>query len=45
LIEKPAYELLGEILIEARQPAAARAAFEKAFSRTPGRTAALTGLM
>jgi tetratricopeptide (TPR) repeat protein len=44
-IEKPAYELLGEILLELRKPAEARAAFEKALSRTPERTAALVGLM
>jgi uncharacterized protein HemY len=36
---------LGELLLENNQPAEARAAFEKALSRTPERTAALTGLM
>ena len=44
-IDKPAYELLGELLLENNQPAEARAAFERALSRTPERTAALTGLM
>jgi tetratricopeptide (TPR) repeat protein len=44
-IDKPAYELLGEILLEAKQTKDARAAFEKALARTPERTQALTGLM
>jgi tetratricopeptide (TPR) repeat protein len=44
-IDKPAYELLGEVLLEATQVKEARAAFEKALSRTPDRTAALVGLM
>lgn len=44
-IDKPTYELLGELLLAHNQPAAARAAFEKALSRTPERTAALSGLM
>lgn len=44
-IDKPAYELLGEVLLEMNQPKDARAAFEKALSRTPERTQALTGLM
>ena len=44
-IDKPAYELLGEVLLEMKQPKDARAAFEKALSRTPERTQALTGLM
>ena len=44
-IDKPAYELLGEVLLDARQPAEARSAFEKALARTPDRTAALVGLM
>jgi tetratricopeptide (TPR) repeat protein len=44
-IDKPSYELLGEVLLEASQPKDARAAFEKALSRTPERTQALTGLM
>ena len=44
-IDKPAYELLGELLLDSNQPKEARAAFEKALSRTPERTAALVGLM
>ena len=44
-IDKPSYELLGEILLEAKQPRDARAAFETALRRTPDRTSALTGLM
>ena len=44
-IDKPSYELLGEILLELKQPRDARAAFEKALLRTPERTAALSGLM
>ncbi len=44
-IDKPSHELLGEVLLEANQPKDARAAFEKALSRTPERTQALTGLM
>jgi tetratricopeptide (TPR) repeat protein len=44
-IDKPAYELLGEILLDARKPAEARIAFEKALARTPERTTALVGLM
>jgi tetratricopeptide (TPR) repeat protein len=44
-IDKPAYELLGELLLAANRPTDARAAFEKALARTPERTAALAGLM
>jgi tetratricopeptide (TPR) repeat protein len=44
-VDKPAYELLGEILLAGHQPAEARASFEKALRRTPDRTAALVGLM
>jgi tetratricopeptide (TPR) repeat protein len=44
-IDKPTWELLGEALLSANQPADARAAFEKALARTPGRTTALVGLM
>jgi tetratricopeptide (TPR) repeat protein len=44
-IDKPAYELLGEILLESGQPKEARAAFERALARTPERTASLAGLM
>ncbi len=35
---KPAMELYGEMLLEARQPAQAFAAFEKSLERTPNRT-------
>ena len=44
-IDKPAYELLGEVLLAANRPIDARAAFEKALARRPERTAALAGLM
>ena len=44
-IDKPAYELLGELLLASGQPKEARTAFEKALGRTPERTAALVGLM
>jgi tetratricopeptide (TPR) repeat protein len=44
-IEKPSYELLGEVLLVANEGQDARAAFEKALARTPERTAALVGLM
>jgi cytochrome c-type biogenesis protein CcmH/NrfG len=44
-IDKPTWEALGEALLAANQPAEARAAFEKALARTPGRTTALVGLM
>jgi tetratricopeptide (TPR) repeat protein len=44
-IDKPAYELLGELFLELKQPKDARRAFEKALARTPERTQALTGLM
>lgn len=44
-IDKPAYELLGELLLASRHPQEARVAFEKALSRTPERTTALVGLM
>jgi predicted Zn-dependent protease len=44
-IDKPAYELLGEILLDAKQAGEARGAFEKALARTPERTTALVGLM
>ncbi len=44
-IDKPAYELLGEVLLAANRPIDARAAFERALARTPERTAALAGLM
>jgi tetratricopeptide (TPR) repeat protein len=44
-VDKPAFELLGDVLLEMRQPKEARAAFETALARTPERTQALTGLM
>lgn len=44
-IDKPTYELLGESLLAVKQPKEARTAFEKALLHTPGRTAALVGLM
>jgi tetratricopeptide (TPR) repeat protein len=44
-VDKPTYELLGEVLLASNQPKEARAAFEKALGRTPDRTAALVGLM
>ena len=44
-IDKPPYELLGEVLLAAGQHKEARAAFEKALAQTPERTAALMGLM
>ena len=44
-VDKPAYELLGEVLLEAKKPAEARTAFEKALALTPARTDALIGLM
>jgi tetratricopeptide (TPR) repeat protein len=43
-IDKPSYELLGEALLAADRRDEARAAFQKALARTPGRTAALRGL-
>ena len=45
LVDKPSYELLGDLLLAANQPADARAAFERALARAPGRTASLVGLM
>ena len=44
-IEKPSYELLGEVLLAVNEPKEARRAFEKALARTPERTASLVGLM
>jgi hypothetical protein len=43
-IDKPTLELLGELLLEAKRPAEARDAFERALVRTPGRVAATRGL-
>jgi tetratricopeptide (TPR) repeat protein len=43
-VNEPAHELLGEELLAAGQPAAARREFEAALARTPGRTSVLLGL-
>jgi tetratricopeptide (TPR) repeat protein len=40
----PAPELLGEVLLEVGQPAAARDAFDQALARTPNRTRSVLGL-
>ena len=39
----PAYELLGDILLDAKQPKEALAAFRESLLRTPNRTASLRG--
>ena len=44
-IDKPSFELLGELLLANNQPADARAAFDESLARTPERTASLAGLM
>jgi tetratricopeptide (TPR) repeat protein len=41
---KPSSELLGEILLELNRPAEARAAFEAALRRVPGRRLSLSGI-
>jgi hypothetical protein len=41
---KPPFELLGELLLAASQPAGARDAFERGLRRTPNRTRAVLGL-
>ena len=43
-IDKPSYELLGEALLAANRRDEARAAFQKALTRTPGRATSLRGL-
>jgi tetratricopeptide (TPR) repeat protein len=43
-VNKPANELLGEVLLELGQPQAARAAFEAAQRLAPGRGQSLIGL-
>lgn len=43
-VEKPAYELLGDLLLQAGSPAQARDAFQLALQRAPERTAGLEGL-
>jgi tetratricopeptide (TPR) repeat protein len=42
---KPTHELLGEIYLAANNPREAKAAFEKALARTPGRSLSLIGLI
>jgi tetratricopeptide (TPR) repeat protein len=41
---KPAFELYGEVLLEAGRPKEALAAFEQALLRTPNRTASVAGV-
>jgi hypothetical protein len=43
-VDKPANELLGEILLASGDPSGAKVAFETALSRTPRRTTSLLGL-
>jgi len=43
-VDKPAWELLGEVLLRLGRPVDARAAFTTAIQRNPGRTAGLLGL-
>jgi tetratricopeptide (TPR) repeat protein len=43
-VDKPTYELLGELLLAFGKPREACLAFEQALTRTPERTAALSGL-
>ncbi len=44
-VDKPSYELLGDVLLSLDKPKEAREAFEKGLAATPGRTASLLGLM
>ena len=44
-IDKPSYEVLGEALLGLGRAKDARAAFDAALARTPGRTTSLLGLM
>jgi len=44
-VDKPTWELLGELLLTSNDAAGARAAFEKSLARTPDRTTSLKGLM
>ncbi len=44
-VDKPSYELLGEVLLADGRHADALAAFEKALARTPRRTTTMLGLM
>ncbi|HZC76380.1 MAG TPA: tetratricopeptide repeat protein, partial [Ktedonobacterales bacterium] len=43
-VDKPAHELLGEVLLEMGRPAEARVAFETAVARAPNRTRSVDGL-
>jgi len=43
-IDKPTYELLGEFLLRRGRKDEARAAFQRALARTPGRRLLLAGL-
>ncbi|HEV7671027.1 MAG TPA: hypothetical protein VGS22_21125 [Thermoanaerobaculia bacterium] len=43
-VDKPAYELLGEILLASGDASGAKVAFETALARTPRRTTSLLGL-
>ncbi len=43
-VDKPANELLGEILLASGDPSGAKVAFETALARTPRRTTSLLGL-
>jgi tetratricopeptide (TPR) repeat protein len=44
VVAKPVQELLGEVLLDAGRPDEARAAFEAALARAPGRAPSLRGL-
>lgn len=44
-VDKPSYELLGELLLKSGDAAGARAAFHAALARTPERTSSLMGLL
>ena len=44
VVDKPTSELLGELLLEQKQPAEARKAFEESLARTPRRVPSLLGL-
>jgi hypothetical protein len=44
VVVKPAHELLGEMLLEAKRASEARREFETSLSKTPGRALALLGL-
>jgi tetratricopeptide (TPR) repeat protein len=44
-VEKPTFELIGELLLKMQRPADARKAFETSLARAPERTTSLMGLM